>query len=55
MLNNHRRFKPGRLPLRSYKETWVKNKRKNSPEFARWWQSDSELAVKGQSVQAMHW
>jgi hypothetical protein len=34
MPNNYQRFKPGKLPLRRYKETWVKNKRKNSPEFA---------------------
>jgi hypothetical protein len=30
----------------------VKSKRKHSPEFARRWRSDGELAVKGQSARA---
>jgi hypothetical protein len=46
MLNNYRRCKPERLSLRSYKETWVTSKRKNSPEFARRRRSNRELAEK---------
>jgi hypothetical protein len=55
MLKYHRKSTPERLPLRSYKETWVKNKRKNSPEFARQRRSNGELAEKIQSPQAMYW
>jgi hypothetical protein len=46
MLNSYRRSKPEKLPLRSYKESWVKNKRKNSLEFAQQRRNNRELAEK---------
>jgi hypothetical protein len=46
MINNYRRFKPERSLLRSGKETWAKNKRKSSLEFARRRQGNRELAEK---------
>jgi hypothetical protein len=53
MLNSYRRFKPERLLLRSYKETWEKSQRKNSLEFARRRRGNRELAEKRGSPRAM--